>query len=239
MNLGEGEYIIVSTCLKGPYNYKNIESFINSLNALGAICVDADFIKINPNKANYDILWNSELETFTLDKFNLNELESNLLSSVNIILKDKIKTRLQINFLDELSYEVCLLFNYTELVEELNSEERIIENLRVVEELGLILFRDVNPIYGFIAIENNVNGLVSIINGYEYMPLDKAFYNNYLISTKYVFESITKHAVFSTVIEDCGVYFRKTQIDDFKFTEEKNMDKLLCILKGSIKEIIK
>ena len=216
MDLGSGEYLIISTCLKSPYNYKNIYSFLSELGRDKIKFKEACFLEILPHEANYDLIWNGEVNELNMEVFSKDKLENHFLSSVGIVFYENILARLQVSFLDETSYEVSLVFNYTQLISEELLKENRINNATLVENVALIMFEKLTPVYGMIGVEKSVGSINSILSDEESLPVDKAFYSQPFINLELgIYEELICNSNFIKVLEGIGVYFRKEQIDDF------------------------
>lgn len=220
MNLDYGEYLMVSACLNTPYDYRKVEAFLESLDMMKVEHLEADFIEIKPDKAGYDLIFNESFKTATFRKFEVSVLSEYLVSSLNFMLNDKINMRLKVIFLDELSYEICLIFNHDELAGESISEESAEDNLKFVEELALKLFEIINPLYGIVAVENSVTGLLLSVQDDYYLPVDKVFYNHSLVTDE---DDVWAENIHSSIFVKKlwnGIYLRKTKIGDFSIEGE-------------------
>lgn len=238
MNLDCGEYLLVSTCLNTPYDYKKVEAFIESLDMMKVEYLEADFIEIKPDKASYDLIFNEPFKTVTFRKFEVSALSEYLVSSLDFMLNDKISMRLQVIFLDELSYEICLIFNHDELAGESISEEKAEDNLKFIEDLALKLFEIIIPLYGIVAIENSVVGLLSVVQDDYYLPVDKVFYNGSLVTDEdYVWAENIHSSIFVKKLRS-GVYLRKTKIGDFSIEGERKDTDLQKLLRTRFNRII-
>jgi hypothetical protein len=219
MSLGSGEYLIVSSCLRVPYNKNNLKSLISRLDTFDAKFGSATFLKVSPEKINFNLVWKG-INELSMDSFSLNDLEGHFLSSLDIRFMEYIDGRLQVGFLDDNSYEISLIFNYTKLFEEEDDSEKILNTSKFVEEVGLVFFEEITPLYGSIGIERSVCGIKDIKKGECLFPTDKAYYSYYLYNKGlHLFESIIKSSSFFCEINNAGLYFRKTEVHDFRLLE--------------------
>ena len=229
--LGHGEYLIISSCLKQPYNYLSLVSLFKQIVKYEADFLHMNLLDVKPEQANYNLIWEGVGE-FTKGNFDYDELSKYVLSSVDILFKGKIPSRLQVQFCDELSYEVSLIFNYTDLIEEA-VPNKANENCEFVEKLGLDLFYSLHPLYGLIAVEQSICGIKSIQEGECFFPSNRVFYSNMFIKQEpELFEGIYKNYSFTKILEGKGVYLRKTEISDFTLVElDADFEKFSCLTK--------
>lgn len=223
MFLGVGEYIIISSCVKGHYNNKGLIFYISCLSKYGADIKEANLLKVLPAKVRYDLIWNDEVDSLTVSSLSEEDLKNYTMSSCDIMFNGRIPARLQVNFLDDMSYEVSLLFNYSALIDEEVSPDKTKTNAELVETLGIDLFREIKPIYGMISVERSVCGMNEISSDECLLPSDKAFYSQVIVDcAKDVIEPILQKSKYVKIIENVGIFFRKTEVDDFKLLEEES-----------------
>lgn len=238
MNLDFGEYLLVSACLNTPYDYRKVEAFLESLDMMNFEYLEADFIEIKPDKASYDLIFNETFQIMTFRKFEVSALREYLVSSLDFMLIDKIRMRLQVTFLDELSYEICMIFNHDELTGEAISEERVANNLKFIEELALKYFEIINPLYGIIAVENSVTGLLLAAQDDYYLPVDKVFYNNSLVADEDdVWSEYIHSSIFVKKLRN-GIYLRKAKIGGFSIEAAGDNTDLQKLVKARLNRMI-
>ena len=124
MYLGDGEYLIVSMCLRTPYDFKKIDSLMKEIFFNHKIDrIEATYFDILPQEANYYKIWSGEFKECDLKLFSINMLEDKFLSLLDLEFDNKIVARLQIEFLDDTWYEISMIFNFTKLIDEEKSIE--------------------------------------------------------------------------------------------------------------------
>ncbi|MBA4495504.1 hypothetical protein ACFO25_19520 [Paenactinomyces guangxiensis] len=226
MNLRAGEYLIVSSCIKVPYTVKNLISLISKLQLFDVQFGGANFLNIAPEEANFEMLWNG-VDEVALDTFTIEDLECYFLSSLEIRFNDDIHARLDINFLDEYSYEVSIIFNYTELIAEESSFEKTLERSKFVEDVGIVLFEEMDPLYGCIGVERSVCGIKAIRNRECNFPSDRAYYSPQLYNKDLrLFKDIVSRSSFFHELGNGGCYFRKTELNNYNLLESNDENDL-------------
>ncbi|MFS0837397.1 hypothetical protein [Paenibacillus sp. 1P03SA] len=214
MDLGSGEYVIISSCLKSPYDLEKIKKLITNLMSFSVDFDETCYLKTSPSTVSFNEVWEG-VEDFTAG-FSYDLVSVNVLSSVDMIFLKEIPARLNIMFLDEESYEVSLSLNYSELIEEEIDCSQKKRKCDFLERLALTLFESLNPIYGMLGIESSVVGLKDISTGGVTLPLDKVFFNNSCINDKTKLLEIISSAHFFKECDPIGIYFRYSEVDDFR-----------------------
>ncbi|MCA1321966.1 hypothetical protein LC085_18895 [Bacillus tianshenii] len=218
MQIGNGEYLIISTCIKGPYQSSNIIRLIQEIKAMDATIGCLNVLNVNPKMVNYNLVWEG-IEGFSTP-FSNDLLNQFVLSSLEISFNNDIPARLQVMFLDELSYEVSLIFNYSQLFEEKNNIQERREYLEFIEKIAIVCFDILHPLYGTYGVERSVEGLRYLIDNAPGLPCDKVFYNKILINKSVTLLGLINNANYS-IENGVGVYFRNTELDNFQLVENE------------------
>jgi|GEM_PF-1811995 len=230
MQLGNGEYLIISSCIKAPYDSSKINGLIEEIKAMHAIFGVVNLLNIHPKKVNYHLVWEG-IDDFSTS-FSLDLLNQCVLSTLELRFNNGIPARLQVMFLDELSYEVSLIFNYTQLIDEENDNHVRTMRLEFIEKMALVCFEKLNPLYGTYGVERGVEAIGSLIKNASGLPCDKVFYNKTLINKSITLSELISGAKFSKKCNE-GVYFRNSDLDDFQLVEnEEQRMKLNELLKS-------
>lgn len=220
MYLGDGEYLIVSMCLRTPYDFKKIDSLMKEIFFNHKIDrIEATYFDILPQEVNYYKIWGGEFKECDLKLFSINMLEDKFLSLLDLEFDNKIVARLQIEFLDDTWYEISMIFNFTKLIDEEKSIELKKYNAKFVEDISVIMFKSVKPLLGKICVESSFSSIKAIINKEEFLPIDKAFYSNTILSDCPEFTNmLICKARYVKEIRDSGVYFRNGEVDDYNLS---------------------
>lgn len=216
MQLGNGEYLIISSCIKGPYDSSKINGLIEEIKAMDATLGVVNLLNIHPKKVNYHLVWEG-IDDFSTS-FSMDLLNQCVLSTLELRFNNGIPARLQVMFLDELSYEVSLIFNYTQLIDEENDNHVRTMRLEFIEKIALVCFEKLNPLYGTYGVERGVEAIGSLIKNAPGLPCDKVFYNKSLINKSITLSEMISVAKFSKKCSE-GVYFRNSDLDDFQLVE--------------------
>ncbi|MFD0677388.1 MULTISPECIES: hypothetical protein [unclassified Paenibacillus] len=226
MDLGYGEYLIISACLNSKYDYKKIEALILGLSKKGMECIDVCYLGVNPKTVTYEDIWNG-VENHISNDFSVDDLVSGVLSFLECKFTNGLNCRINVSFLDELSYEVSLSFNYSDVTTS--------NNLSFIEHVGLISFEALKPAFGVIGIERSVCGVKALIEDVCELPTDRAFYSGYLYeSAKNEFNRIFKQADFIKEIPNTGIYFRKNAVSEFSLRETTEEISSIAFLKHKL-----
>lgn len=222
MNLGSGEYLMISTSLRSPYKVDGIITFLTEITMNYSVKYkEMTLLKIAPDLVNYEVVWEG-VEDTTVD-FSFDLLNDYVFSSLDLLFENLIPARINVMFLDEKSYEVSISFNFTELLEEEKDEKLKKERCDFIEKIALILFRCLGPIYGVLGVERSVSSLNDISEGLFTLPSDKVFFNNSRILNKERLYEIINGSNYIQEIENLGVYFRMSDVDDFYFVESEEL----------------
>lgn len=220
MLIGNGEYLIISSCLKNPYDCNKIVGLIEEFRRIGATFGQANLLKINPEKVDYNIVWEG-IEDFSAH-LSIGLLHQYVLSTLELKFNNGIPARLQVMFVDELSYEVSLIFNYTQLIDEERETNLRTTRLGFIESIALVVFEILVPLYGTFGVERSIEGIESIIQNNLGLPSDKVFYNKKIISKFNDFKNLVKNVKYSQE-NNAGVYFRNSCLDDFQLVENEEI----------------
>lgn len=216
MQLGNGEYLIISSCIKSPYDSSKINGLIQEIKAMDATFGVVNLLNINPKKVDYNLVWEG-IDDFSTS-FSMDFLNQYVLSTLELRFNNGIPARLQVMFLDELSYEVSLIFNYTQLIDEENDNHVRTMRLEFIEKVALFCFEKLNPLYGTYGVERGVEAIESLIENAPGLPCDKVFYNKKLINKSITLLELINGSKFSKEYSE-GVYFRNSDLDDFQLVE--------------------
>jgi hypothetical protein len=220
MQIGQGEYLIISSCIKSPYDSSKINWLIQEIESINATFGNMNLLKINPKKVNYNLVWEG-VEDFTTS-FSLDLLDQFVLSTLELRFNNGIPARLQVMFLDELSYDVSLIFNYTQLIDEETDIHSRTKRLEFIEKIVLVCFEQLLPLYGTYGVERSVEGIESLIENAQGLPYDKVFYNKQLINKSITLLELIDNANYSKE-NSVGVYFRNSNLDDFQLVESDEL----------------
>ncbi|WP_139129283.1 hypothetical protein, partial [Paenibacillus nuruki] len=170
MDLGYGEYINISACLRMPYNTSKVFELLNELELKNTQFQEVTILLISPSVVNYDLVWEGAEEI--TQNFSYKLLEQYVLSSLDMVIDHCIPARMIINFLDTDSYEVSISLNFQKIEEETQQIIRQ-EKFKHIEQLALNIFKAISPVYALLGIEKSVIGLNGIINDFFSFPTDK------------------------------------------------------------------
>lgn len=218
MDLGSGEYLIISNCIKMPYSALKLTEFLKSIESEIETIERIVYFESEAGCINYDIVWEG-LETFSKDLFDYKDISRFPLSSVDVKFIDGMVGRIQIMFLDEFSYEVSFITNYTEAFEECRVNELKITNAEKIEQLALKMFRFLKPVYGFIGVEISSEGLAELKLDKTLLPLEKVFVSDE-VSDSNIQANVDEFKYCKTL--ENGIYLRNSEVDDYLF--ESNLD---------------
>lgn len=220
MQIGHGEYLIISSCIKSPYDSSKINGLIQEIKDVGAAFGHVNLLNISPEKVDYNLVWEG-IEDFS-SSFSMDLLNQFVLSTLELSFNNGIPARLQIMFLDELSYEVSLIFNYSKLIDEEHDIQVRTKHLEFIENFALNCFEKLLPLYGTYGVERGVEGIESLIENAPGLPCDKVFYNNKFINQSILLLELINGAIHSKE-NSVGVYFRNSDMDDFQFVESDEL----------------
>lgn len=128
--------------------------------------------------------------------------------------------------MDDISYEVALVFSFQELIDEV-PKELATRHANEIEEIGLVFFEELQPLFGSIGVERSVSGIQSILRQEAaYLPADMAYYSEALYE-KIKETSFVKEAVLLRKLESGGCYFRRNVVTDYISCESASDGKLL------------
>jgi len=220
MQIGNGEYLIISSCIKSPYDSSKINELIQEIKAMDATFGHVNLLNINPKKVNYNLVWEGIDDIST--SFSKDLLNQFVLSTLELRFNNDIPARLQVMFLDDLSYEVSLIFNYSQLIEEEHDIHVRTKRLEFIEKIALVCFEKLLPLYGTYGVERGVDGIVCLIENALGLPCDKVFYNKKLINKSIHLLELINGANYSKE-NSVGVYFRNSDLDDFQLVESDEL----------------
>ena len=141
MSLGAGSYLIVSCCMVDKYDLNLIKKFTRKIQEWNVDIVDLTYREINPNIVNYDIIERYDDFPYVEKKvFIENDLNKYVLLNLDFILQENIPVNCCIYFFDNYSYEICLMFNYSELIEFEQNENKLQAHARLIEEKAFSIF---------------------------------------------------------------------------------------------------
>ncbi|MBD1373705.1 hypothetical protein IC620_15270 [Hazenella sp. IB182357] len=232
MSLGNGYYLCVSTCNTGIYNVERLEALITKLKTFGVNYESAHFLEIRPEESTYERLWDG-VDERSDHIFSIDKLRKFFLSSLDLRLNN-VLMRLVITFLDEVSYEVSLIMNYSELFESEPSSPRSVEIATRIEGLGLFLFEELDPIYGYIGIERGVYGIKDINEGSGIIENDRLYFNHKIYDKIKECIDIQKTYSFCHRNKLGGCYVRKTDVNDYTLDYKDNEIALLTNIFKSV-----
>lgn len=218
MDLGSGEYLIISNCIKMPYSTLKLTEFLKSIEIEIEIIERIVYFDSEADCINYNIVWEG-LETLSKDSFDYNDVSRFPLSSLDVKFIDGMVGRIQITFLDEFSYEVSFITNYTEEFEECHVKELKITNAEKVEQLALKMFKYLKPVYGYIGVEISSEGLAELKSDKTLLPLEKVFVSDE-VSDSDIQAKVDEFKYCKTL--ENGIYLRNSEVDDYLF--ELNID---------------
>lgn len=228
MSIGDGEFIVISTCNRAPYQKDRVRQTLTELTSLGAIFKEGALLDISPKVVSFSAVWEGveEIRFKTLD---LSQIDSYCLSYVEFIWMD-VPFRLNMQFLDEESYEVSVACSY-----EIISVQSKDNGFKYVEQLALKIFENLRSVFGCIGVERGVDGLDCVRQGDCFLPVDKSFYNAALLQfAPEVQTALRKHARFQTNIDDVGCYFRLTDLANYKLIEPEMLREKVQRLRGFV-----
>ncbi|MEZ2658779.1 hypothetical protein ACBP89_11915, partial [Aneurinibacillus aneurinilyticus] len=168
----------------------------------------------------YNLVWEG-IEDFSTS-FSMDLLNQFVLSTLELRFNSGTPARLQVMFLDELSYEVSLIFNYTQLIDEEHDIRIRTTRLEFIERVALVCFEKLLPLYGTYGVERSVEGIESLIENAPGLPCDKVFYNKKLINKSSTVLELINGAKYSKE-NGVGVYFRNSGLDDFQLVESDEL----------------
>lgn len=223
MDLGAGEYLIIEACMLGQYNAKAIISLIRKLEAYNMRVFESSYYKIEPEEITLEAVMDGNLEIEQRVDLLIKDLTSKPLIDADIILDEKIQSRILINFWDRSSFTVALIFNYSDLEEG----NRINETAQFLETIAISFFEALKPLFGLVAVEKSAMGICNLKENHDF-PTDRAFYNEFLFDKgKSEFEKLLQNAKCIFHIEGCGYYFRRSEIYDFAVRYDEDEQKEL------------
>lgn len=153
MDMGSGEFVSISGCILLPYKPQGLTNFLRHLLTFGTTLSSTTFIDIIPEQVTYDLVWNG-LPELCFDSFDFEYLNRFVLSDVDISF-GTIPARLQVQFSDDLSYQINLHFN-SEIVAQ---EKTKIHWSHNIEKIALEFFALLTPVYGCMGIERTACGV--------------------------------------------------------------------------------
>lgn len=213
MNLGNGEYLMISNCMNMPYKASKIINFLESIDS-EIIVIDSIICFDTPvNSINYQLVWNG-VKVKEMKKFKYDYLDQYPLSSLDIKFINGLIGRIQINFLDIESYEISFLTNYSEIFEECNNEELVASYTNYIEKLGYKMFEYLNPIYGVIGIEVICEGLKDLKKNKENLPCEKVYFSNEILNMQKLDET---NKLFFLKKLIYGSYFRHSEVSNYSY----------------------
>ncbi len=228
MSIGDGEYIVISTCNQLPYHHDRVKETLSELKQLGVSFGEGAFLELSPKEASFSVVWNGvgAKQFKTLDWSRIDEL---FLSDVEFVWRD-IPFRLAVQFLDESSYEVLIVCSY-----ETVSAQPSNNGFRLVEHLALSTFGNLHPVFGCIGVERHADGLECVRRGECSLPVDKAFYSaDVLQRAPEVETSLRKHSSFRSNIDGVGCYFRLTDIAEYRLIEPPTLQEQVGRLRAYV-----
>lgn len=213
MSIGDGEFIVISTCNRAPYQHERIRQTLSELISLGVIFREGTLLNICPKAVSFSSVWKG-VEEIPLKILELSRIDSHCLSNLEFIWMD-VPFRLNLQFLDEESYEVSVVCSYETITAQSTDN-----GFKSVEQLALKMFENLQPVFGCIGVERSVDGLDCVRQGDCFLPVDKSFYNAALLLFAPDVElALRKYANYQSNIDDVGCYFRLTDLADYKLVE--------------------
>ncbi len=219
MDLGLGEYLIISNCIEMSFDTFGIREFLKAIESEIEKVDSIVFFNSESNQINYDLVWEG-LETFSKNTFDYNDVSQYPLSSIDIKFKNGIVGRLIVTFLDEISYEISFVTNYTEAFEECDNTELKVKRAERVEQLAFQMFNSLKPVYGSIGVETSSEGLVELKLNNSLFPIEKVYYsykicnsNNQLNYNDFKFNKNLTN----------GIYLRNSNVDDYLYKESSDL----------------
>ena len=175
MNLGNGEYLVISNCIRMPYKQLGLLELLKNIESEIKIIDNLSWFDTSINSINYELVWNG-LKNYKIDKFNYEDLIKFPLSSLDIKFNNGLIGRIQIEFLDKESYELSFITNYTEIFEESIMREQVEIYANYIEELGKLAkeninFSHSNKIGGSYTIEGTQWTIASMVGQEAGIPL--------------------------------------------------------------------
>jgi hypothetical protein len=224
MDLGCGEYLIISNCIEMPFDnqklielLKSIESDIENMNSIV-------FFNYEPDKINYELVWEG-LETFSKNMFDYNDLSKYPLSSIDIKFKNGMVGRLMVGFLDDISYEISFITNYSEAFEEFDNSQLRSRNAEKIEQLAFKMFNSLKPVYGCIGVEIDIYGLRELKFDKSLFPIERVYYSNGICDSNKLFSF--GDFQFSKNLTH-GIYLRNLVVDEYIYKERSDLkDKII------------
>lgn len=228
MSIGDGEFIVISTCNRAPYQQDRFRQTLTELTSLGVIFREGALLDISPKAVSFSAVWEG-VEEIPFKTLDLSQIDSHCLAHVEFIWMD-VPFRLNMQFLDEESYEVSVVCSY-----ETISAQSIDNGFKRVEQLALKIFENLRPVFGCIGVERSVDGLDCVRQGDCFLPVDKSFYNAALLQfAPDVRTALREHASFQSNIDDVGCYFRLTDLADYKLIEPEMLQEKVERLKAFV-----
>ncbi len=213
MNLGNGEYLVISNCIRMPYEQLGLLELLKNIESEIKIIDNLSWFDTSINSINYELVWNG-LKNYKIDKFNYEDLIKFPLSSLDIKFNNGLIGRIQIEFLDKESYELSFITNYTEIFEESIMREQVEIYANYIEELAYKMFNFLKPIYGFIGVEVSCEGLIELQKDKYKLPFEKVYFSYKLFKSNKL-SYLYKKIFVKNLIE--GVFLRHSDISNYRF----------------------
>ena len=197
-----------------PYDSQRITQFLRHLTSADAILGSSTYIDVCPEEVNFGLVWEGVPEV-SFTQFDYDYLEEYVLCDVDVRF-DSVDARLQVHFVDELSYQVNLHFN-CDIVIHTETKDYWSDK---IEKIAMVFFKELNPIYGCVGIERTACGIRALESKQCLPYADKIFLHDRLFLDK----SDIYHALLENVenvisIDGVGFYMRKTDALDFDLQE--------------------
>ncbi len=196
---------------------KSIESDIEYMDSIV-------FFNYEPNKINYELVWEG-LEIFSKNMFDYNDLSKYPLSSIDIKLKNGMVGRLMVGFLDDISYEISFITNYSEAFEECYNSQLRSKNAGKIELLAFQMFDSLKSVYECIGVEIDIYGLRELKFDKSLFPIERVYYSNGICDSNKLFSF--GDFQFSKNLKH-GIYLRNLVVDEYIYKERSDLkDKII------------
>ena len=145
MYLGAGSFLCISCCILDKYDSTLIKALVYKIQDWDSNIVDSSYRCIHPDIVNYENMMDG---VNTIEKKGLieDDLNKYVLWEIGFILQKNIATRLFVSFLDKRSYEICLLFNYSDLIEFETDKKALHKISKLIEKKAFDMFEIVKPL---------------------------------------------------------------------------------------------
>lgn len=214
MDLGLGEYLVISNCMKIPYNKNSIADLVNFFSKQ-AFIFDIELFSI---KKEENIFYNKVLDGIEIiqkTEFVYEDLLKYPLESLYIKLKNGLLFRIYVSFIDETTYEVALITNYTQNIEEISNMQKKKEISKYIEKIAETAFFYLSPIYANIGIEYNVK-TIEELRLTENILSDRVYISRKILDTDINF--LKKKSKYFYETKE-GIYLRNSQIHEYYLYE--------------------